>query len=632
MIRWATVTDVTAEGVWVVSAWLTGRTGPIPVSGSPAVGDPVLIVRTDEGELAAVRGGDTRYLPLTGGTVTGPLTVGELKVSTTGSFVLVAAAGHNVRLSAGHTHLTIGYSSSTGPGWISTSRPTVASHPPESLVTKGYVDAIWSKRSLPRVAWKSGSIAPWNYGEFADLPEILAEVQALGLNTVNIPVPVAAVDIYDSEPAVDPDRLAWALEIAAELPANIRIIAEPYPWIDNGNQSETLWDPTDVPLWFTSWTAACVEVAEAFPQAAMVYIGSNMVTLEGGNDAEWIAAADAVRAVTSAQVSYRCNWWYEDARLDALCAWSFLRHLDVVSVAAYFELTDTASPDADEVRACLDSSMIYDRRQDVVADVARLHEVTGKPIFFGELVTSRWLGSLAAPWNPDPFPAARWNDLRVALSAGKASTSPPTFETLRNGVQSYGFSATQTEQLFFEVQIPRGWNLGTTIKPHIHWSPGNSTNTGSVVWQLEYSWANVGDPFPATTTLTATQAATGVPYAHQIASFGDVDGTGKRESSVFVCRLARVGGDAADTFPTDALGISVDFHYQAVALGSPDDMGTPSKIHDPMVQARMYRAYVDAFAGFDWWLGFSVYGIAGFGDSGYRLSIPAIDYLKGLPT
>lgn len=62
MIRWATVTDVTAKGVWVVSAWLTGRTGPIPVSGSPAVGDPVLIMRTDEGELAAVRGGDTRYV------------------------------------------------------------------------------------------------------------------------------------------------------------------------------------------------------------------------------------------------------------------------------------------------------------------------------------------------------------------------------------------------------------------------------------------------------------------------------------------------------------------------------------------------------------------------------------------
>ena len=56
MIRWATVTDVTAEGVWVVSAWLTGRTGPIPVTGSPAAGSAVIVLRTDEGELAAVYG------------------------------------------------------------------------------------------------------------------------------------------------------------------------------------------------------------------------------------------------------------------------------------------------------------------------------------------------------------------------------------------------------------------------------------------------------------------------------------------------------------------------------------------------------------------------------------------------
>lgn len=57
MIRWATVTDVTTEGVWVMSSWLTVKTGPIPVTGSPNEGDPVLIVRTDEGELAAIFGG-----------------------------------------------------------------------------------------------------------------------------------------------------------------------------------------------------------------------------------------------------------------------------------------------------------------------------------------------------------------------------------------------------------------------------------------------------------------------------------------------------------------------------------------------------------------------------------------------
>lgn len=312
-----------------------------------------------------------------------------------------------------------------------------------------------------RVQWKSGSIAPWNYGDYADLGKIRAAVRDLGLNAVCIPVAVDASSLTDSAPVVDADRLAWALTIAADMPAHVKIIAEPYPWIADGTLSETLWNPSDKPAWFAAWTAACVDVAEAFPQAAMVYVGSNMVSLEGGHDAEWIAVAEAVRAVTGANVSYRCNWWYEASRLQALCDWEFLRHLDVVSVAAYFELTDTASPDADEVRACLDSSMIYDRRQDVVADVARLHEATGKPIFFGELVCSKWLGSLSAPWNPD--------------------------------------------------------------------------------------------------------------------------------------------------------------------------VGTAPRTVDPMVQRRFYAAYVDAFGRFPWWQGFSVYGLAGFDDSGYVLTGSAIDYLRRIP-
>ena len=153
MIRWATVTDVTAEGVWVVSAWLTGRTGPIPVSGSPAVGDPVLIVRTDEGELAAVRGGDTRYLPLTGGTVTGPLTIGGLRISSDGGgWVDVAASQNNLRLWGGSTQLRVRYSS-----YVDTSRQTQAADPANALVTKGYVDAI--KSDVKAIAAASTSFA-----------------------------------------------------------------------------------------------------------------------------------------------------------------------------------------------------------------------------------------------------------------------------------------------------------------------------------------------------------------------------------------------------------------------------------------------------------------------------------------
>lgn len=326
-------------------------------------------------------------------------------------------------------------------------------------------DMVVLGQAGPVARWKGGSVVPWNYGEYADLDEILEFIADLGTNVVTIPVAVAADGLTDSEPAVDAGRLAWAQTIAAALPAHVKIIAEPYPWIADGTLSETLWNPSNVATWFTNWTAACVEVAEAFPQAVMVYVGSNLALLDADHDEDWLGVLSAVRAVTNAEVSYRCNWWFEDARLDALCGWDFLKSVDVVSVAAYFELTNTPSPDYDEVRTSLDASLI--RGQSIVGDVARLHAATGRPVFFGELVCSRFEYATTTPWAPNP-----------------------------------------------------------TI-------PGS-------------------DP-PVVSTAV-----------------------------------------------------------------------------DPMVQARMYRAYVDAFGGYDWWRGFSVYGLAGFDDSGYILERSAKTYLKSV--
>lgn len=250
------------------------------------------------------------------------------------------------------------------------------------------------------VTWKSANVSAWNHGEFADDWSVVSQVEALGLNVVSIPVRVAATDINDSRPAVDPAHLARALAIAELLPPGMLVIAEPYPWVENGNQSETLWTPDDVDEWFAHWTAACIEVAEAFPQAAMVYLGANMVSLEAGHDAKWIALANAVRAVTSAEISYRCNWWHESARRDALMSWSFLDHLDVISVAAYFELTTSRNPTRDEVRKSFSATSVWDRRQNVGLDLEMLATAHNKDIFLGELNCGRCEFALLAPWNP----------------------------------------------------------------------------------------------------------------------------------------------------------------------------------------------------------------------------------------
>lgn len=176
----------------------------------------------------------------------------------------------------------------------------------------------------------------------------------------------------------------------------------------------------------------------------------------------------------------------------------------------------------------------------------------------------------------DGYTAVGWDDLRVDVTSGTTGNlDPPDLATFRDGLVLKAFAANATEQVYFDVQMPHSWISGSGIRPHIHWSPGNSTNTGAVVWKLEYSVANpVAEPdntFPTTTTLSVTQAADGTAYKHQIAQWSEIDMTDKRASAVLLCRLYRDGGDVADTFTGDAYAVSVDFHYQSQGFGSTDE-------------------------------------------------------------
>jgi hypothetical protein len=161
-----------------------------------------------------------------------------------------------------------------------------------------------------------------------------------------------------------------------------------------------------------------------------------------------------------------------------------------------------------------------------------------------------------------------WDDLRVSIVRAAVSTDPPTLVNFRNTTMGFRFIQDATNSVMFDAQIPHTWDEGTEIRPHLHWSPGNSTNTGVVRWGLEYTWANATEAFPASTTLYVNAAAAGVAYSHQIAQFAPLDGTGKRVSSVFSCRLFREGANAADTFTVGAFGLSFDFHYQASGDGT----------------------------------------------------------------
>lgn len=164
-----------------------------------------------------------------------------------------------------------------------------------------------------------------------------------------------------------------------------------------------------------------------------------------------------------------------------------------------------------------------------------------------------------------------WDDLRLAGTAlGKAASGSPAlgaFLAAPSALQVYRFDKTTAQSVYFELQMPHAWKEGTNIHPHVHWSPVD-TGTGTVVWALEYSFANINDTFPAPTTITATQKGKGTAWTHQLCELGEIDGKGKTFSSMLVGRLYRNAGATEDDYNADAALLELDFHYIVNSLGS----------------------------------------------------------------
>jgi hypothetical protein len=173
--------------------------------------------------------------------------------------------------------------------------------------------------------------------------------------------------------------------------------------------------------------------------------------------------------------------------------------------------------------------------------------------------------------------ATNFNDIQVTpVSTYKEGTNAPSFLTFKGSLQALTFTNAGTDQqVFFSIQMPHNWKEGSTIYPHIHWSPQSST-TGVVVWGFEYSWVNYDATtpiaFPNSVTLSQASSAiaSGDNDKHLITAFSSItpDGTQGKISSILMCRLFRNSSNASDTYNGSAALLSFDIHYEMDGIGS----------------------------------------------------------------
>jgi hypothetical protein len=176
--------------------------------------------------------------------------------------------------------------------------------------------------------------------------------------------------------------------------------------------------------------------------------------------------------------------------------------------------------------------------------------------------------------------ATVWDDLRVPMNFGTSSNLATTWTSFLGNTYLDAFKASGTDALYFQAQLPHNYKEGTDIYAHIHWSPITAPTSGNngVYWDLEYTWANNGETFPATSTLSGYEvvpALTGdlVAKRHYITKIGTsgISGSGKAISSMIICRIARLGDNVNDTYSGLAGALEVDFHYQVDTFGSREE-------------------------------------------------------------
>lgn len=178
--------------------------------------------------------------------------------------------------------------------------------------------------------------------------------------------------------------------------------------------------------------------------------------------------------------------------------------------------------------------------------------------------------------------ATVYDDLMVYPDAtSRGGSNPPVWGSTAfkkngssQGVFLWMFSASTEQELYFTVQLPHSYKVGSTLFPHVHWTTATGTpTTTNVTWGLEYSAIAIGGSFSTTSTLTSNTliSAVGTPTGtgqHLITSLGTISGTNLGISAVLVCRIYRATGDSNDTFGNEVGFLGFDIHYEKDTEGS----------------------------------------------------------------
>lgn len=188
-------------------------------------------------------------------------------------------------------------------------------------------------------------------------------------------------------------------------------------------------------------------------------------------------------------------------------------------------------------------------------------------------------GEMDQNWNTlETRTGAGWNDLvsDVTIHTG---TNAPNWSNYRDGLYGFAFSPDVMNECFVNFHLRHDYVDGTMVYPHVHWTH-NTTNTGTVRWGVEWTFARRGDTGSGTIDFGPTQTlyiehnidSAAEQYRHHVNESTEGNGIYMADfmvDGIIMCRYFRDGGHVNDTFPDPIFLLTVDIHYQTNVMATP---------------------------------------------------------------
>ena len=162
--------------------------------------------------------------------------------------------------------------------------------------------------------------------------------------------------------------------------------------------------------------------------------------------------------------------------------------------------------------------------------------------------------------------ATVWNTFTAPANSAMQGGQPPVWAVFRNTVEAWTFSGSAVNELSYAIQMPRDWKEGSAIIPRVHWSPLSGV-AGNITWNIEYTWANYQETFPATTNIFDVDTVTiNNEYKHFVTTFASITPSPTQDEigTILMIKLSRITNTHTGTVAL----LSFDILYESNTMGS----------------------------------------------------------------